>query len=489
MSWLLFSIYFIAILFLIRKIRFFHLEGLPKWAPAAVFVIKIFAGLCLWAIYTFYYTDRVNSDIWKYFDDSKIMYDAPAEDLAKMITGIGDKTAHFDSLYYFEMDHWYQEFDNNLLNDAHIIIRFNTVMRFISLGNYHIHSLFMNLLAFIGLCGLYAVFYSSLKKQRYILAAILFLSPSLLFWGSGVMKEGLMLFSMGMIIYQFFKYLEDQKKKRILFILLCSWLLYLTKFYVLAALIPALAGCYWSKKSSGKIALKYVLSVLIFISLGLSMKFIYPTYDPLRILALKQNDFIKLAKGGTYVLNDTIVAYLENKKHDEVIIGPDSVCKIKLGVSYIYWYFNPDFSDTIFVKSSTDPASYKIMTDYPRAGSYMETQPLSPDLLSFIKASPQAMYRVLFRPYIWEGKNPLLLLPAIENLGLLLLLVLVILKYQKPESPALIGFCITFSILLLLVMGLTTPVLGALVRYKIAALPLLMLGLLQMCKRRDVQVK
>ena len=65
-------------------------------------------GVVLWAIYSFYYTDRVTADIFKYFDDSKIMFDALTEKPAhffKMLSGINDNTPEI-AVYYDEMNFW-----------------------------------------------------------------------------------------------------------------------------------------------------------------------------------------------------------------------------------------------------------------------------------------------------------------------------------------------------------------------------------------------
>ena len=56
--------------------NFFYAEGLSRTAISLFFILKIFAGLALWTLYTYYYPDRATADIFKYFDDSKIMYDA-----------------------------------------------------------------------------------------------------------------------------------------------------------------------------------------------------------------------------------------------------------------------------------------------------------------------------------------------------------------------------------------------------------------------------
>ena len=73
-----------------------------------------------------------------------------------------------------------------------------------------------------------------------------------------------------------------------------------------------------------------------------------------------------------------------------------------------------------------------------------------------------------------------MLLALLENILLLSLLMLALfhLKIKDQIQMNLFLFCISFSMLLLLLIGLSTPVLGALVRYKIPALPFLYVGLL-----------
>ena len=124
-------------IFLIYKMKFFEAEGLSKRAISFFFLLKVAAGIALWAIYTFYYTDRSTADIYKYFDDSKVLFDALNEkpvDFLKMLFGIANDSPYFDAHYYTVMNHWYKEFESNLFNDAHTVIRFNAFVRLFSLG-------------------------------------------------------------------------------------------------------------------------------------------------------------------------------------------------------------------------------------------------------------------------------------------------------------------------------------------------------------------
>ena len=56
--------------------KFFDIEGVSKQTFSGIFILKIIFGLLLWAIYTFYYKDRATADIYKYFDDSKVLFDS-----------------------------------------------------------------------------------------------------------------------------------------------------------------------------------------------------------------------------------------------------------------------------------------------------------------------------------------------------------------------------------------------------------------------------
>ncbi|MCC6836969.1 MAG: hypothetical protein IT234_00405, partial [Bacteroidia bacterium] len=196
--------------FLIQKIRFFELSGISKKWVTGAFLLKVIAGFAVWAIYTFYYTDRATSDIYKYFDDSKVIFDAlksnPSHYLA-MLTGIGNDGADFNQ-YYYQMNFWARAHDTNVLNDSHTIIRFNALVRLFSMGYFNVHTVFMCFLSFIGLVAIYKTFSEFLIDKKKELFFVVFLLPSVLFWGSGVLKEGILFFALGVMIYNFNRLFE-----------------------------------------------------------------------------------------------------------------------------------------------------------------------------------------------------------------------------------------------------------------------------------------
>ncbi|MBL0343169.1 MAG: hypothetical protein IPP71_21250 [Bacteroidetes bacterium] len=97
---------------------------------------------------------------------------------------------------------------------------------------------------------------------------------------------------------------------------------------------------------------------------------------------------------------------------------------------------------------------------------------------SILTASPVAAFDVLTRPYVWEASSIFILLAAIENILLLLVLVagLKFVNWQlMVKNKNLLLFCMFFVFSTLILIGLTTPIMGAMVRYKVPVLPFLCL--------------
>lgn len=493
-------LYTLLAVFFIRRVSFFRLEGLGTWTPSLFFLLKVVAGTALWALYTYHYSDSTNADIYKYFSDSEIMFNALDQhpgDYFRMLFGIGNDTPYFDTHYYQVMDHWYREFDSNLYNDSHTIIRFNAFVRLFSYGNYHVHTVMMCLLSFTGLCGLYKVFYPLLRQWSRIPGWIIFLFPSVLFWSSGVLKEGFLFFGLGLLLYHFFRMLHENQWWRLLPVAACGLLLFVTKFYLLVAVVPALLGMLLVHFTGKRLqVLKYGLVLVFYAAAGLLTDKIFPGYNPFEVLAIKQHDMLNLARGGTYLLSDTTVniekawiAYLPAEKRAEVIPDRDSgFYHIREGNTFTTWNVM-NLGDTLLVTSSRDTTRYTILSDFPKAGSLLNVKPLEPTFADVALHTPQAIWNTLARPYPWESNGLFLLVAALENLLLLGVLLFCILHASRisPERMNLFLFSLVFVLVLFSITGLTSPVMGALTRYRIPGLPFLLFAALLLCDIEKVK--
>lgn len=421
-SYIALLLYLAILCLIISKWRFFKKTKLKLSWLLLLFAAKVFFGIGLNILYSSYY-DKETSDIYRYFKDAEIIHSAihsnPA-DYFKMVSGIGADEKHLEK-YYNACDFWYKKYNYNLYNDNRIVIRFNAVIRLISFGNIHTHAVILAFLSFLGLTAIYISFrtFSSSK----MLATACYLMPSVLLWTSGALKEAILMFSFGLLIYAAFQLIYKKIRfANLLLLLLMFFILAQSKFYVLAAAVPGLISLivirYWKTRSPLLIFIG--VHTLLFI-MALQLKH-FTSYDILDILSQKQNDFIRMVS----TLQDV--------------------------------------------------------------GSAVDLKPLEPKLWSFIKATPQAVCNSFCRPHPLEVKSIMMLFAMAENI-LILSILLIAIRFMKikNESWPVVLFGLFFTLILFVLSGLTTPVLGALVRYKAPALPFLMMSLFLLIDEQKLQ--
>lgn len=403
--------YLALLLFLMRRSRFFtEAPGLRMRTVALLFVLKVLAGTALWAVYTWGYPDRSMADVFKYFDDSKVMHDALLDrpsDFLRMLTGIGNDSAYFTDKYYLVMNNWVRRFETNVYNDSHTMIRFNAVLRILSFGQYHVHTVFASFLSTAGLVALYRALQPLAKGLERGLMLVVFAWPSVLFWSSGPLKESLLMLGFGFFLLGALGPLTDLRSARgIAALVLGLAVMLVVKFYVLLCLIPGLLAWWWTRLRPGRSLLKSALVHVLLVLAALLFGRAFPAYDPLYLLALKQSDFLGMAR--------------------EVASG--SVVAVPL---------------------------------------------LEPTVLGFIKQIPIAVHLCFISPFEMLGKGPLPFAAAIENV-LVIGLPLIALRKRRARPSidrATVLFALSFILLLALLIGWTVPVVGALVRYRIPLLP------------------
>lgn len=398
----------------------------------SIFILKIACGLLLWAIYTFYYKDRATADIYKYFDDSKVMYDAlksKPSHYFKMLFGIGNNTTEFDA-YYSQMNYWSRKYNGGGYNDSHTIVRLNAFMRIFSFGYYNVHTVFMCFLSLVGLTAIYKAFVKYLNDKTTELLVIVFFLPSVLFWGSGVLKEGFIFFSLGVIIFVIQQKLSI---KMLVIFIIAIMLLALSKFYLWLAMLPSLLFLFWIKNTSIKrVGLKFFIVISTLAVIGLNVDRYTNIQNPLVTLSQKQLDFNKLAAGE-------------------------------------------------LVDAKNKPI--------PPANSAIYINELKPTIISFLKNSPQAFLTVLLRPYLWESNSLFLLLAAIENM-LIVFFIIFCLIFMRPINTIrweYVLFCLSFVIIQFVIIGEITPIMGAIVRYKVPAMPFLLIAFLYILDKNKLQ--
>jgi hypothetical protein len=115
------------------------------------------------------------------------------------------------------------------------------------------------------------------------------------------------------------------------------------------------------------------------------------------------------------------------------------------------------------------------------SGSVVQTHELHDNFSSFFAAVPEGIFNSFLRPFIWDGLqpfSPVVLASALENTLLFVVFVLTILWFKKPDDRAstYLIFFTSFTLILYTLSGVVTPIIGTLVRYKIPAMPFLVMA-------------
>jgi len=420
-------VYLIVFIVLIRKLPFFRKSGLGAGILFAAFGSRVLAGLLYWYLYLHYPAWQGTSDAWIFFTDSAHMFRALPEhpgDFLQMLTGIGDNHPHF-AQYYQKMAYWQRAWDHGLFNDNRTMIRINAVFRLISGGHYPIHILFSGFLSFAGIVALYRVFADAMAKEhaaanttRYanrslkewiLVIGVLFM-PSVVFWGSGASKEAISIAAGGFFLFYIIGWTERGFRLR---------------FTILPFLLSLAIMCFLKM---------YILALM----LPLLVAYIWDKHAPKPATGWK---FISLLAFSALVLVAARFVIPEYNLHDLL------AAKQK------------DFYATVIEQNE------EALSNIPSIGDHS---------FRVIEAIPMAFLNSLASPFYLMNVNMLTLFALVENIFILGLFLYVLASWSPQQRQSrLFWFCVCFFFLYFILIGMISPLPGAIHRYRIMALPFL----------------
>lgn len=306
---------------------------------------------------------------------------------------------------------------------GNMVMKISALISFVAFNKFLIISMFFGYFSFLGQWKLFTVFDDLNKKQnRKLLAAAVLYTPSIWFWGSGLLKDTICMGALGYIIFYLYKFIVWKKfnLKDLFLLIFFFYILTVIKSYITVIFLIGLAIMAFSKFL---VTIKNILfrAVVLFITLGLTGLMIY------------SSDF-----SGT--LND---------------MAEESVQQIQ------------NFQHNYQLLQETEENS--------KAGFGLGE--LEPSFSSLILKSPAVIFTTLFRPFIWESRKIIILFTSLESLLLLMVTLYVMFKMGIitffrviSRTPTLL-FCFSVSMLFALIIGFTTFNFGTMIRYKIVLLP------------------
>ena len=109
--------------------------------------------------------------------------------------------------------------------------------------------------------------------------------------------------------------------------------------------------------------------------------------------------------------------------------------------------------------------------------NFFDLGPMDGTFTGMLKKFPKAVNAALFRPYIWESSSVVVALSALENFWLFGFLLYILWRTRVwyllriITGNPLVLMCILFSVIFGFIIGISTPNFGALVRFKIPLVP------------------
>ncbi|GCC52040.1 hypothetical protein SanaruYs_22720 [Chryseotalea sanaruensis] len=388
--------------------------------------LKIFGALALGFIYQFYYN---GGDTYNYHTlGSRIIWEAFADDYATGFKLLFAKPGLHPEVFSYsqKIPFYYDE-------KSFFIVRIAAFFDLLTFSSYSATAIFFALFGFAGAWAFFITFFKQFPHlHKWIAISILFI-PSVIFWGSGVLKDTITLSALGLLTYAINKVLIEKKLAiiNIILLLFSAWIIIKVKMYIILCFLPAAFFWVYAKQlfSTGSFVARVV-------------------FAPLLIPFVIVGAYFGVAK----------ISEADEK------YSLDKIAKTAQITAYdIRFWTGRD------------------------AGSGYTLGELDGTFTGMLALAPKAVNVSLFRPYLWEVKNPLMLLSAMESFLFLSITVFLLLRYPmaflKAFSDPNILFCFIFSLVFAFGVGVSTFNFGTLARYKIPLLPFYALGLVLMVNK------
>lgn len=379
-------------------------------------LVKLVGGFIFCCIYCFYYDGGDTNAYWvstgilnkMMSKNLSVYFDILSGDLSK------------SNLYNFDKSTGYPDYWKD--PQSFSTIRFTSPIYLLTIESYFTCTLLLSALAYSGIWRLYLLFtreFPGLEKNFAI--AILYF-PSLVFWGSGIMKDTYTLSAACWFTYSIYMVFIKREKvfANIFWIIISSYVMIVFKPYIFIALLPG---------------------TLVWVSF--------------KRIQLINNPVFKILAAPLIILVFLVVGSL--------VFGTLSSS------------FN-QYSSVEGVLNKAATSQQDLKQEYNKGNSF-DIGTFDGSVSSVISKFPLAVTAGLFRPFIFEARNPVMFISGVENTFLLIFTLVFlfrvgpvrVLKYVAKEP--LVLFSLVFAVFFAFGIGLSTSNFGALVRYKIPCIP------------------
>lgn len=460
--------FFLLITATLRFVPLLRIPNASPWIMPVGFFVKVLVGCFFLYVYSYHYgVGELTADANAFMHDSKILsdvfYDSPT-DYFRFLFGFDDN--FLISQYLSETTQW-DAGASKWFNDAKNILRIHSLIHFVSFEKEIIHLMLIALISLLGLRLMTIAILPFVRVSATTVFFVLLLMPNALFWSSGILKEPIIFFSMGLFLYAVLGAFPPFRK--MILILLSIACLIGIKPYILLCIVPAVL-VFFLFRSIKKI--KTALLVFVVITSGCLLSLLTAPMKPIvNKLSHQQFDFINIGKGGVFARADTCIYIMYGGDMQHVIVdNVDSTVMLTKVINGHYIKPNKK-KDKKQCTIYPNEKPWKMYYDGEFSGSYIEVTTINESPETLLLNIPEAIKNVLLRPYPNDPPDSYFkYLSIIDGWGILALLIAVIIFFRRKISRKELNFVIAlsvFSLVLTLLIGWTTPVIGAIIRYKV----------------------
>ena len=407
LDWVLWLVYFV----LIGLVLFVYQNSKYTQKDYRLFIlgyiIKVFGGLSFVMIFMYYYGF---GDTFLYFDGARTLSGAIIEDPGSYLQLIFSDAGNLPP----RLSDFRELIPYSRTPEEWFMVKLISPLTFISFNSYLVLTLLMSFISFLGSWRLFRVFNDILPNRKYWNFAAAFVVPSMIFWGSGILKDTLTLAAFNFLIYEVYFLSENRKFsiRRILMIIICAYLIFKLKSYILIAFVPSMAFIFYRylsetlRSSVLKFALKPFLIILFGLFVFFGLTYLGETSEKYSVEGLEQQ-----AKG------------------------------------FHSWHTTT-------------------------AGSAYSLGDVEYSFLGVVRKIPASLEVTFFRPYFWETQNTVMDVSALEGFLTFILILLVFIRWKFNRVSDLLknGFLVgllIYCLIFAVAIGFTSYNFGALMRYKI----------------------
>ncbi len=457
---------FVLLFFSFKYVKNLKAYSLNEWAFSFAFLVKVIAGFIFLYIYTdIYGNGSLSADASVFMTESKILNDVffvSPFDYFRLLFGLGNQEELMFT-YLQDTSHW-DAGAQTLINDNRNIVRVHSLFHFFSFNNTANHIIAMCFVSTVAVKQFYLALKDKTLLSNTTIFLLILLFPSTLFWTSGILKEPFMFLGLGLLVRGLCY--DSSVKKKWLFAIIGLFILIGFKPYVLIAIIPAGLFLFLFKYVTKRKIIASLILLMGILLIAVSL-FSGQRKKTVHLLSRKQFDFKNVGKGGLHALTDSTFYFFRQNQIKNLKIEGDSVLITKEMDALILKHGSMEKPIPIHLKPTGE--KWFVYFKNLQSDGFIEVTLINDSFGQLMKNIPEALINSLFRPFISDPGGWLKYPAMIETLLLFLFLIYAIINKRvlSKNKIALIVALVLFVLTLSLLIGWVTPVLGAIVRYRI----------------------